>query len=79
MSSRLCKVSASTLPSPYIRSLLQRQAIHKQVFPHDDSVNDRTPGSRLDNASKDTIEAWNRAYDPEVFSDGVPYQMPGKC
>ncbi len=40
------------------------------VLPHDDSVNDRSEGSKLSNADDVTRELWHKAY-------GVSFGRPG--
>lgn len=37
------------------------------VFPHDDSVNDRTPGSKLNTSGDQTRQLWKDTYDGEEF------------
>ena len=33
-----------------------------KILPHDDSVNDRSEGSRLNNAYAETVKMWNKEY-----------------
>ena len=45
--------------------------LHGSTFHHDDSLNDRTKGSKLDLAFQATIQLWKKAY------DGHEYVVPG--
>ena len=43
-------------PSEYRKDT--SEALGGEVLPHDDSVNDRAPGSKLCNSEKETVNLW---------------------
>ncbi len=49
------------------------------VLPHDDSVNDRSEGSKLNNADEITRKLWMQAYDVSFGRPGSMYRgLPPK-
>ncbi len=40
------------------------------LFPHDDTTNDRTSGSKLDVSFKNTQDLWKQAYNQNFFFSG---------
>lgn len=44
------------------------------VFPHDDTVNDRTPGSRLNTCGDRTRQLWKEVFGEDFFFAGVMYR-----
>ena len=44
------------------------------LFPHDDSVNDRTPGAKLENGLNETQSLWKKTYNEYFFFPGGMYR-----
>jgi len=49
---------------------LDTQKITGSLFPHDDTTNDRTSGSKLDVSFKNTQDLWKQAYNQNFFFSG---------
>jgi hypothetical protein len=49
---------------------LDTQKITGSLFPHDDTTNDRTSGSKLDVSFKNTQDLWKQAYNENFFFSG---------
>lgn len=45
-----------------------------KVLPHDDSINDRTPGGLLDRSGEKTKEIWKKTFNEEFFFPGGMYR-----
>ena len=55
---------------------LDTTAILGRLFPHDDTINDRTAGGTLDVAGRLTKEKWSEMYHEEFFMPGAMYRGP---
>jgi hypothetical protein len=49
---------------------LETQKITGSLFPHDDTTNDRTSGSKLEVSFKNTQDLWKQAYNENFFFSG---------
>ena len=55
----------------------ETKAILGHVLPHDDSVNDRTPGSKLNNSEEITRKLWKKTFNQDFSRPGSMYRgMP---